>query len=126
MRYSDITPYERALLARLRFCPQTFLGEKSLRNFCHMSGGYQFAMQTAGLRAQHNLLPEGLNDFTAEYLNVSPGAMDCFTMIARAEPDDEKALDLFFRILDAYLERTGLEPLPVVGDWAEFRALWEE
>ena len=126
MPYSDITPYERALLARLRFCPQTFLGEPSLRNFRHMSGGYQFAMQTAGLRERHNLLPEGLNEFTAQYLNVSPGSRDCFTMIAQAQPDDSEALELFFVILDAFLDHAGLEPLPKVQSWEEFRALWEK
>ena len=124
--FSDITPREREILARLRFCPQAFLGEKSLRNFRHFCGGYQFAMNTAGLCDRHNLLPDGLNEFTAAYLNTDPGSRDCFTQICEAQPDDEQALVLFFRILDAYLEDRGLEPLEWIRDWQEFRAFWKE
>ena len=124
--FSDITPREREILARVRFCPQVFLGEKSLGNFRHFCGGYQFAMETAGLRDRRNLLPDGLNEFTAAYLNTDPGTRECFTQIIEAQPDDEQALELFFRILDACLKENGLEPLPVVGDWAELRSFWQD
>ena len=123
--FSDITPREREILARIRFCPQVFLGEKSLRNFRHFCGGYRSAMNTAGLRDRHNLLPDGLNEFTAAYLNTDPGTRSCFTMIAEAEPEDDKALELFFRILDAYLEACGHELLAGIRDWEAFRALWK-
>ena len=117
----DITPQERRLLSRLRFCPGVFLGEPSLRNFCHMSGGYRYAMQTAGLLDAHSLLPDGLNEFMARYLNVDPGrTRNCFTMIAEAEPDDAKALERFFVILDAYLVELGFKPLQKVESWTAF------
>lgn len=124
--YHDITPHERALLSRLRFRPEAFLGACSLRNFRQMSNGYQFAMLTAGLRDRHNLLPEGLREFTAQYLNISPGTQDWFTMLSEREPDDAKALTLFFRVLDAFLEANGLEPLVRVDNWEGFRSLWTE
>ena len=126
MEFFEITPMERAMLARIRFCPEVFLGEGSLRNFRHMAAGYQAAMRNAGLRNLHNLLPDGLNEFTASRLNISHDARDCFSMIAEVEQDDTKALMRFFEILDAYLVHLGTEPLPVVSDWERFRGIWPE
>lgn len=108
------------MLARLRFCPVVYLGEVSLRNFAHMAGGYLEAVRNAGVRDRHNLLPDGLNEFTASYLRIDPGTRNCFTMIAEAEPDDAKALTRFFEILDSYLDELGAEPLPIVRDWEQF------
>ena len=126
MEFFEITPRERAMLARLRFCPAVFLGEGSLRNFRHMAAGYLAAMRNAGLRNLHNLLPDGLNEFTATQLNIGADNRDCFSMIAEAEPDDAKALTRFFEILDAYLVHLGEEPLPAVSDWEQFRGIWPE
>ena len=47
-------------------------------------------------------------------------------MITQAQPDDGKALDLFFEILDAYLEAGGLKPLARIRDGEEFQSLWKE
>ena len=126
MKFLDITPRERAMLARLRFCPAVYLGEASLRNFGHMAGGYLEAVRNAGVRDRHNLLPDGLNEFTASYLRIDPGTRNCFTMIAEAEPDDAKALTRFFEILDAYLAELGAEPMPIVRDWEQFHEICQE
>lgn len=123
---ADITPAERALLSRLRFCPGAFLGEPSLRNFRHMSAGYRCAMQTAMIGHQHNLLPEGLNEFTARLYGGDMGTRDCFSIIALHEPDDAKALDAFFTILDEYLTELDYAPLSRIESWEEFRTLWAE
>lgn len=108
----DITPVERRLLSHLRCKPGLFLGQASLRNFNHMANGYCFAMRMTGDQAEHNLLPDGLNAFTADWYGESMGGHSCFSMIAAHEPDDGKALETFFEILDAYLVRMGYEPLP--------------
>ena len=123
MEFTDITPRERVMLAQLRFCPAVFLGEASLRNFEHMAGGYQAAVRNARVRERHNLLPDGLNEFTATRLQIDPGTRNCFTMIAQAEPDDAKALATFFEILDAYLIDMGREPLPVIRNWEQFHEI---
>lgn len=116
----DITPFERRLLSRLRHCPALYLGEPSLRNFSHMSGGYRYAMQTVGMRQEHNLLPDGLNEFTDRWYGGGMGTRDCFSLIALHEPDDAKALERFFEILDACLAELGFAPIPV---WKEKRPL---
>lgn len=117
----DITPQERRLLSQIRFCPALYLGEASLRNFDHMSGGYIYAMRTVGLSAQHNLLPEGLNEFTDRWYGGDMGNRNWASIIALREPDDAAALKTFFVILDAYLEELGYAPLPKVENWAQFR-----
>lgn len=117
----DITPQERRLLSQLRFCPALFLGEASLRNFYHMSGGYAYAMQTAGMSEQHNLLPEGLNEFADRWYGGEMGDRNWASIIALREPDDAAALETFFVILDAYLAELGYAPLPRVENWEQFR-----
>ena len=99
----DITPYERKILSRLKWHPSLFLCTPSLRNFEHMTSGYHFAMKTVAEDGNHNILPDGLNEFTAGYFGRGLSSHNCFSMISLYEPDDEKALDLFFIILDAYL-----------------------
>lgn len=108
---ADITPFERTLLSKLRDRPALYLGTPSLRDFNHMADGYQFAMQTVGQRERHNLLPEGLNEFTARYYGESLGGRNAFTMIFHRVSDDTEALEQFFVILDAYLVSLGYAPL---------------
>ena len=120
----DITPCERELLARLRFRPEVFLGDVSLRNFFHMSSGYQYAMQTAGLPDVHNLLPDGLNHFTERWYGGEMGTRNWYSMIALHEPDDAEALVCFFEILDAYLMELGFAPLPVIESREQFAKNW--
>lgn len=112
----DITPTERNILSQLRWRPALFLGIKSLRNFEHMTNGYAYAMNITGEGRNHIILPDGLNEYTARCLNVSQNVQNAFSLIAQREPDDEKALDLFFDILDSYLLFLGYAPIP---DWNE-------
>ena len=121
----DITPAERGLLAHLRCRPGLYLGEASLRNFNHMANGYCCAMRMTGNEAEHVLLTEGLNEFTAAWYGDSLGGRNCFSMIAAHEPDDAGALERFFEILDAYLVRMGYEPLPEWDGNADYLNLSE-
>ena len=107
----DITPTERVLLSNLRDRPELYLGTASLRNFNHMANGYQFAMQTVGLQEQHNLLPEGLHEFTARSYGESLSGLSVFALISRHTGDDAEALAQFFVILDDYLISLGYVPL---------------
>lgn len=77
-----------------------------------MSGGYAYAMQTAGVWEAHILLPEGLNAFTDRWYGGDLGTRSWYSMIALHEPDDSKALEQFFVILDAYLLELGYAPIP--------------
>lgn len=117
----DITPGERKLLAHLSAHPALFLGRASLRDLGHFMQGYTCAMGVIGQTEQHNLLPEGLNEFTAEYLGVELSAHSYVSLILNNTPDDGAALTLFFTILDKYLVSLGFEPLPVWDDTVDSR-----
>ena len=121
----DITPWERGLLARVRFRPEVFLGEASLRNFFHMASGYQYAMQTAGRLEDHNLLPDGMNEFAAKWYGGDMGNRNWYSIITLHESDDTKALEQFFVILDTYLAELGFAPLPCVTSWTDFHDGWK-
>ena len=108
----DITPHERGILSQLRHNPALYLGGVSLRDFFHMSSGYQFAMETARQRERHNLLPDGLNEFTNRWYGGDMGTRNWYSMIALHESDDAAALGVFFEILDAYLRELGFAPIP--------------
>lgn len=107
----DITPDERRMLSGLRHCPALYLGSASLRDFFHMSNGFRLAMQNVGQWEQHNLLPEGLNEFTNRWYGGDLGTRNWYSMIALHEPDDAASLETFFEILDAYLLELGYAPI---------------
>ncbi len=111
-KVQDITADERKLLSHLKKHPGVFLGEVSLQNFWHMTGGYDMAMWTVGEQESHRILPEGLNEFTAAYYGVLVGSQSCFSLILQREPDDGTALAVFFEILNRYLKSLGYEPIP--------------
>lgn len=109
----DITPHERKMLSQIKWKPGLCLGEVSLRNFEQMTNGYAYAMQVVGASEKHIILPDGLNEFTASYLNQEQSTYNCFGLIMKREPDDAKALNLFFEILDFYLISLGYSPIPI-------------
>lgn len=116
----DISPAERIILSKLKFRPALILGKTSLTNFWHWSNGYDFAMKISKNSQTHNLLPNGLNEFTAEYLKTELSARCCFSLILEREHDETKALYLFFEILDKYLLYLNYEPIPVWNDKMTF------
>ena len=107
----DITPPERELLSRLRCRPELYLGTVSLRDLFHLCSGYQAAMETAGLQVQHNILPGGLNEFVNRWYGGGVGSRNWYSMIALHEPEDGRALDVFFALLDEYLTELGYAPI---------------
>ena len=113
----DITPEERYLLSRLKRKPGMFLGNTSLTKFSCMAYGYSYAMQITGQVKQHNLLPDGLNDYAAmKYLDKLETPHSCYSLILKQEPDEEKAFYIFFDLLDEYLIHIGFNPLPIYDD----------
>ncbi|MBQ7046546.1 MAG: hypothetical protein IJN85_02235 [Oscillospiraceae bacterium] len=113
----DVTLGERKLLSSIKRRPPMYLGKTSLTNFSHMAGGYSYAMQVVGQTEQHNILPDGLNDYVAmKYLGHTKTAYDCYSLILQREPDEEKAFYIFFDILDEFLIEHGFKPIPVWDD----------
>lgn len=61
----DISPYEREFLSCIKRTPALFLGETSLTKLKHYLYGYRDAMKVLKCNKQHNILPDGLNEFVA-------------------------------------------------------------
>lgn len=115
---SDISPCERELLSHLKKRPGAYLGRVELSRFVHWVHGYDCAVSAANL-SEHNILPEGLQEFVAmKYLGETQTAKGWFELIFETEPDEEKALKLFFDLLDEYLVSLGYAPIP---DWDDIK-----
>lgn len=98
----DISERERVLLKGMKMHRFLFFVGHGFDYFCAWTAGYSTALDVIGADpAQNCLIPaEGFNSFVAEKYHTSGGWSD---IIRAAEPDDSKALDLFFSLLNEYL-----------------------
>lgn len=121
----DITKDERMLLSRLKNRPGAFLGRIELTRFLNWVVGYETALARTKLYSKRVLLPD-LNDYAAmKYLGHTRTSLNCFHIILEKEPDEEKAFDLFWELLDEYLVDLGYEPIPDwVNIWNSIKEKW--
>lgn len=122
----DITKDERMLISRLKNRPGMYLGRIELTRFINWVVGYACALTTTRLYSERVLLPDGLNDYAAmKYLGHTRTSLNCFHIILEKEPDEEKAFDLFWELLDEYLISLGYEPIPDwVNIWNSIKEEW--
>lgn len=119
----DITPDERKLLSNLKKRPGMYLGKAELSRFVNWSMGYDIAMYITKQNKEHNILPGGLHEYAAmKYLGHTETAEGWFTLILQNEPNEQKALQIFFNMLDKYLISLGYEPIPDLNE--EFSELY--
>ncbi len=57
-------------------------------------------------------IPDGFNEFVAEYYNVALNSQCYYSLILSNEIGEEKAFDKFWKLLDEYLIKLGYEPIP--------------
>ena len=109
----DITPEERTLLTNLRRAPESYLGAHAgLRELYSFLHGYEVSLLRHGLR-EARLLPEDLTEYARmRMLGRLPTDRDWFSLLTEREPDGERALLLFWELLDACLISHGLAPIP--------------
>lgn len=115
----DISPAERRLLSALKKRPEMYLRTKCLTNFSAWLCGYQSAIRAKGLPWKEDcIVPDGdisIHDFAAEKLGGDKqSTCGWISYILAYEPDDKKAFDVCFELLDKYLMFLGFEPIP---DW---------
>ncbi|MBD5140418.1 MAG: hypothetical protein HDT25_03245, partial [Ruminococcus sp.] len=123
----DITKDERMLLSRLKNRPGAFLGRIELTRFLNWVNGYEIALGMTKLYSERVLLPD-LNDYAAmKYLGHTRTALNCFHLILEKEPNETKALDIFWELLDEYLVGLGYEPIPDWNSiWNSIKEEWGE
>ncbi|MCQ2407426.1 MAG: hypothetical protein MJ065_02720 [Oscillospiraceae bacterium] len=116
----DLPEIQRRTLTALRQRPGMYLGTKSLAKLEGFHSGWYCASRSAGIpETAAWLFPLAFNDFAAiRYTGKACTPKNCFRLAAEQEPDDAKAFDLLFALLDEYLTAHGyatipLHPLPV-------------
>ncbi|MDE7289678.1 MAG: hypothetical protein K2N71_09305 [Oscillospiraceae bacterium] len=122
----NITNDERMLLSSLKRRPGMYLGTTALTNFLIWIFGYKEALKITGLYSERVILPDGFQDYTAmKYLGYTKTAMGWASLILEKEPDEKKAFDVFWELLDEYLVSQGYEPIPLYEDtkdeWEKWR-----
>lgn len=106
----DISGEERDFMGWLRARPGMYLAKNSFQRLVSFLDGYRAALYTLGLDDDHCILPWMFHDF----VQVKYGIHDSrgySSIIPMQEPDDEKALWLFFDLLDECLTTNGFEPV---------------
>lgn len=91
------------LLEYIRKCPNMYFGKKSLYDLQLFVTGY-----IAGVRKCDSMYKsdfENFNEFVSNYYK-DPRRINWYQMISSAEEDDEKAMDIFFSLLDKYREQS--------------------
>lgn len=122
----DITKDERMFLSGLKRRPGLYIGKTTLTGFVGFVHGYKAALMMAKLYSELVILPDGLNDYAAmKYLGHTETSKGWFTLILENEPDEEKAFDVFWKLLDEYLISLGYEPIPdcdsIMEEWENWQ-----
>lgn len=116
----DITGKERDFLSRLRSRPGMYLAVNSFQRLISFLNGYRGALNTLGLDDDHCILPWRFHDFVQTKYGIHD-SRGYSSIIPMHEPDDEKALWLFFDLLDEYLTMNGFEPIGETADGLWYR-----
>lgn len=121
---SDITEDERYILASLKRRWGLYISKNTLTAFADWVSGYAGALTMTKLYTERIILPYGLHEYAAlKYLGNTETVEAWQTLILKNEPDEKKALEIFWEILDEYLLSLGYKPLP---SWEEAKAEWEK
>lgn len=118
----DISREERNFLSLLRARPGMYLATNSFQRLISFLDGYRAALYTLGLGGDHCILPGFFHDFVRTKYGIHD-SRGYLSIIPMHEPDDEKALWLFFDLLDEYLTTNGFEPIreTATGLWYRLR-----
>lgn len=106
----DISPKERELLGCIRKRPAMFVGEFSLSKLNCFLDGYRGALWNHGLNGQYRMIPREFHEFVSRKYGLS-ASMGYVRMILQQIPDGKEAVELFFRLLDEFLELNGFEKI---------------
>lgn len=107
----DITPAERELLSRVLKRPGMFLGKKELRRFELWAYGYNEALRETGLVGERVWLPFDELNKCASAKYGDDRTLNCAGMILERVPDDGRAFDAFFEMLNEVLVSNGFQPI---------------
>jgi len=112
-RVIDISQKERALLAMIQKRPPMFIGEYSLSKLQTFFAGYNGALRNYAMdHTTYRIIPKGFDEFVAEKYKLSP-CMGYTRIILQHMTDGKEAIEVFFQLLDEFLEKNGFDPILV-------------
>ena len=92
------------ILEQIRQRPLTFLGERTISGLWHFLCGYSLAWSQLGA-GPLDLLPEDFHDWVAYRLHFLESTSGWRNMILDRVPDEAKALERFFELLNEHHSR---------------------
>lgn len=107
----DISPKERRLLSAIRKRPAMYVGEFSLDKLGWFFIAYKLALLNHDLDKECCIIPEEFDDFVLRKYGLYPSNMGYFTAILQNIPDGKEAIEVFFDLLDEFLETNGFEKI---------------
>ena len=103
---TDINIVERKLLANIKRRPGMYIGKMSLEFLQNFFNGYNCAAKLHFNDKKHHILPEGFNDFVAvKLLGHNKTVLNYCSLIYETEGDEDKAVNMFFELLNAIFPR---------------------
>lgn len=105
----DISPKERNLLSAMRKRAPMFVGEYSLAKLSIFLGAYSIALKEYGLDNRYCMIPEEFNEFVLKKYSLYPCNRNYAMVILQNISDGKEAIEMFFQLLDEFLEANGFE-----------------
>lgn len=110
----DITPIERRILWRIREHPESYLRRRSISELVRWMWGYDAGIRFSGAdMEEHNILPDGLNQYAIEkilFKKTSPMGWDTI-LLQENDGDEERAFLEAWQLLDSYLQYRDFLPI---------------
>ena len=114
-KIKDITSKERLLLKQIRKRTLMYVGEYSLNKLGDFFEGYREALFNYDLSNQCCIIPKEFNEFVLKKYEQNPSTMGYVRVILQHVSDGKEAIEIFFNLLDEFLEENGFEK---IGLWA--------
>ena len=110
-KIKDITSKERLLLKQIRKRTPMYVGEYSLNKLGDFFEGYREALFNYDLSNQCCIIPKEFNEFVLKKYKQNPSTMGYVRVILQHVSDGKEAVEIFFNLLDEFLEENGFEKI---------------
>ncbi len=107
----DLTREERHFVAGVKKRPGMYAGKNSFSDLAAFFRGFRCGMESTGHGGEFILVPRAFDAYVKAQFSDADGT-DFADVIHAAEPDNERAITLFWELYDRYLESCGYEKIP--------------
>ncbi len=107
----DLTEQERAFLSTIKKRPGMYAGKNGFTYLAVFLRGFRCGMEHSGHGGEFLLVPRAFDAYVRTKFPNADGA-DFADVIHAVQPDDERAMALFWELYEQYLESCGYEKIP--------------